>query len=257
MPTDRQPPNAPDVFRPRDVPLPEARLDSLAIVMPAYNEVRNVDAAVRKALSVARRCATTSWVIVVDDGSRDGTREACLEVSDPSVICLRHDANRGYGAALATGFTEAARRAEWVFYTDADNQFDLTEIEDCLPLLRDVDALVGFRVYRQDSVLRCMLSWAYNRLVNLLFGLSLRDVDCSFKFFRSRLLAGLRIESPDFFVDTELMAKCRRRGWRILQRGVRHYPRTAGATTVRPSDIPRTLRTLSRMWIRIYLQKRI
>jgi hypothetical protein len=139
-----------------------------------------------------------------------------------------------------------------VFFTDADNQFDIREISDLIPLLAQADAVFGFRIYRYDSVLRCILSWVYNRLVRILFRVKVRDVDCSFKLFTRQVVDQLVIESKDFFVDTEMVARTARMGFRVVEKGVRHYPRTAGHTTVRTSDIPRTLKTVARMWFRIH-----
>ena len=99
--------------------------------------------------------------------------------------------------------------------------------------------------------MRKFVSGGFNRLSSAAFGMSVRDINCSFKLFRGDKLRALPIESTDFFVDTELVARMHRAGWRYVQRGVRHYPRTAGRSTVRPSDVPRTLVSLARMWRRI------
>lgn len=232
-------------------------LPSLSIVLPAYNEEANIERAVRRCLEVLPDMATTYEVIVVDDGSRDGTAAVTQRLVDelhPTVRLLRHRRNLGYGTAIANGFSHG--RHALCFYTDADNQFDVGELAWFLPLIEDYDLVVGFRVYRYDSVLRSIMSWLYNRLVNLLFRVRVRDVDCGFKLCRREVVEKVELESEDFFVDTELIARARKWNFRIAEKGVRHYPRTAGETTVRPSDIPRTLRTVARMWQRIYFPRR-
>jgi dolichol-phosphate mannosyltransferase len=166
-----------------------------------------------------------------------------------------HQSNQGYGRALAHGF--AAARCDLVFYTDSDNQFDVRELKDAVPLMKGpdneggADALFGFRIYRYDSVLRCLLSWVYNRLVRVLFLVKVRDVDCAFKMFTREVNERLEIESNDFFVDTEMVARIARMKVTTVEKGVRHYPRTAGTTSVRASHIPKTLWTVARMWFRI------
>jgi glycosyltransferase involved in cell wall biosynthesis len=226
---------------------------SLSVVLPAYNEVENIKIAVERALAVLPSLVADHEVVVVDDGSRDGTAEAVLvllEAHPGRVRLIRHTQNLGYGAAIRTGFQRA--RGDLVFYTDADNQFDIGELKWFLPLISEYDVVVGFRVYRYDPVLRSILSWVYNRLVNVLFRVRVRDVDCAFKLFRREVIEKVRIDATDFFVDTELVARARRWNFRIVEKGVRHYPRTAGATTVRPSHVGQTLRTIARMWRRIY-----
>ncbi len=194
-------------------------------------------------------------VIVVDDGSSDSTLAVGQEfaTSHRGVVVLSHDVNRGYGAAIRSGFQAASKSL--LFYTDADQQFDVAELEYFLPMIEDHDLVVGFRVYRYDSVLRSMLSWGYNRLVGLMFRVRVRDVDCAFKLMRREVLEKIRLQSDDFFIDTEIIASARRWNFRIAQKGVRHYPRVAGETTVRASDIGRTLRTVVVMWRRIYLPR--
>jgi glycosyltransferase involved in cell wall biosynthesis len=230
---------------------------TLSVVLPAYNEEPNIEGAVARCLTVLPQLTGDFEVIVVDDGSSDGTADIAQRLVDqhhPRVRLLRHTRNLGYGAAIVNGFREA--RSDLLFYTDSDNQFDVGELEWFLPLTEEYDVVVGFRVYRYDSVLRSVMSWCYNRLVNVLFRVRVRDVDCAFKLFRSEVIRKIEVESDDFFIDTELVARTRKWNFRIIEKGVRHYPRAAGETTVRPSDVPQTLRTIARMWQRIYFPRR-
>jgi glycosyltransferase involved in cell wall biosynthesis len=225
----------------------------ISIVLPAYNECENIPIVVGRVLEKMSTLVDSFEVVLVDDGSRDATREAAMELVEehyPTVRLTVHDVNRGYGAAIRTGFAHA--RGDLVFYTDSDNQFDVGDLEHFLPLMDAWDLIVGFRVYRYDTVLRSLLSWIYNRIVRVLFRVRVRDVDCAFKLFRREVLEKITIESNDFFVDAELVAKARKWNFRLLEKGVRHYPRVAGETTVRASDIPETLKRIALMWKRIY-----
>ncbi len=228
---------------------------SISVVLPAYDEEDCIEKAVADAAAFLAGAFREWEIVVVDDGSRDRTAELVESMAgaEPRIRLVRHEHNRGYGRALATGF--GAARGEHVFYTDADNQFDIRELKDTVPLLDSADAVFGFRVYRYDSVTRCLLSWIYNRLVRVLFWVRVRDVDCAWKLFRRDVLAAMTIECDDFFVDTELVARTAKLGFRTVEKGVRHYPRTAGRTTVRASHIPRTLWTVARMWFRIHFGK--
>ncbi|HVH62108.1 MAG TPA: glycosyltransferase family 2 protein [Candidatus Dormibacteraeota bacterium] len=230
---------------------------SLSIVLPAFNEEANIQRAVEKASEVGWRLADQFEVIVVDDGSKDRTGsvvQALLRKDPAHIRLLTHETNQGYGAALRTGFEHA--RFNLVFFTDSDNQFDISELEYFIPLMNDYEMVTGFRVYRYDTVMRCILSWIYNRIVGVLFRLHVRDVDCAFKLMRREVVQQVTIQCENFFVNTELLAKARKWNFRIAEKGVRHYPRMAGETTVRPSDIPRTLRTIFQMWRRIYFPTR-
>jgi glycosyltransferase involved in cell wall biosynthesis len=225
---------------------------ALSIVLPAYNEEGNIERVVRDAAAAAAELAPPYEIVEVDDGSRDRTREILARLAGemgPRLRIVPHPVNLGYGAALRDGFR--ATTGELVFYTDSDNQFDLRELAGILPLMKDVDAVLGFRVDRQDPWMRKAVSGGFNLLSSAAFGMAVRDLNCSFKLFRGDLIRALPIDSTDFFVDTELVARLHRAGWRYVQRGVRHYPRTAGRSTVRASDVPRTLVSLARMWVRL------
>jgi glycosyltransferase involved in cell wall biosynthesis len=232
----------------------QPRVNGLSVVLPAYNEEQNIRVLLDRALEALPAMTEQFEIIVCNDGSTDRTAEVVHEyvrAHHPRVRLLSHVKNLGYGAAIRTGFCHAVH--DLVFYTDADNQFDISELAYFLPLMDEHDLAVGFRVYRYDTVLRSIASWIYNHIVRILFRVRVRDVDCSFKLFRREVLEKITIECANFFVDTEVVAKARKWNFRIVEKGVRHYPRLAGETTVRPSDIPRTLKTVCRMWQRIYL----
>lgn len=221
-------------------------------MLPAYNEQGNIERAVRSALAACAPLVPTLEIVAVDDGSRDGTGEILqgLEAELGALLrVVRHERNQGYGAALRHGFL--ASRGELVFYTDSDNQFDLAEMAGFLPLMDEYDAVLGYRVDRQDPWLRRFVSGGFNALSSLVLGVRVRDLNCSFKLMRGDALRALPLETADFFIDTELVARLHRAGWRYTQRGVRHYPRTAGRSTVKPGDVPRTLVSLARMWARL------
>jgi cellulose synthase/poly-beta-1,6-N-acetylglucosamine synthase-like glycosyltransferase len=123
-------------------------------------------------------------------------------------------------------------------------------------LIVDCDAVLGYRQHRQDPFTRLCTSAVFNRLTCLALGMSVRDLNCSFKLFRREAIQSLSLESDDFFIDAELVARLHRAGWRYTQLPVRHFPRTAGRSSVRASDVPRTLRSLARMRSRLREQPR-
>jgi glycosyltransferase involved in cell wall biosynthesis len=224
----------------------------LSIVLPAYNEEANVERAVRDALRAADEVVGGAEVVVVNDGSRDGTRAILQRLQrelGETLVVVDYQRNRGYGAALRSGFEAAS--GNLVFYTDADNQFDLTELRDFLPLLGECDAALGYRIDRQDPWLRLWVSRGFNALTSLVLGVRVRDLNCSFKLFRRDALLALGLETSDFLIDAEIVARLHRARLRVAERGVHHFPRTAGQSTVRASDMPRSLRSLFRMWARL------
>jgi dolichol-phosphate mannosyltransferase len=221
----------------------------LSLVIPAYNEEAGIRRAIAEADAALARVASDHEILVVDDGSGDATAAAVSDEARrrPHVRLLRHATNRGYGAALRTGF-EAAR-FERVAFTDADCQFHLDDLSCLLPLTDAHGVAAGYRVDRQDSRKRRLLSWSYNTAVRALLGTRVRDVDCALKVFRREALAELLPESSGFFVNTEMLARARRMGHRVAEAGVRHRPRLCGSSKVSVlRDVPRVLGALLPFW---------
>jgi dolichol-phosphate mannosyltransferase len=220
----------------------------LSLVIPAYNEAAGICHAVHEADEGLGRLVAAYEILVVDDGSADGTADAVAELAraNPHIRLLRHADNRGYGAALRTGF--AAARFDRVAFTDADCQFHLADLGALLSLADEHPLAVGYRVGRQDPWQRRFFSWGYNRLVRILLGTRVRDCDCALKVFHRDVVTALLPETPGFFVNTEMLTRARQLGYRVAEAGVRHRPRLRGASKVSLADIPRTLRTLLPFW---------
>lgn len=227
---------------------------ALSVVLPAYNEEGNIERALRSSAEAVEELVEDYELVVVDDGSRDRTPEILARLKDEMgrrLALVTHRVNLGYGTALRSGFDAAHGRL--VFYTDADNQFDLTELSGFLPLMEEADAVLGYRVGRRDGSFRLLVSNGYNALASFAFGMSVQDLNCSFKLFRREALTSLRLQEQHFFIDTEIVVQLHRAGYRYVQRGVHHYPRTAGRSTVRLSDVPRTFLSLLKLWVKLHL----
>ena len=207
--------------------LPNA-LAGLTIVLPCFDEADNVADAIRYATAAAEACATEHEIIVVDDGSSDATAliAAQLAERDRRVRVIVHTRNRGYGDAVRTGI--AAARMPWVLLTDADLQFDLSELEDFLPVAPRADIIVGWRIARRDPINRRLNASAWNWLVRRMFHLPVRDVDCAFKLVRRDLLQRFALEATGAMISTELVVKALAAGGRLEEIGVHHRPRVAG-----------------------------
>lgn len=221
---------------------------TLSLVIPAYNEEAGIVCAIAEADEALSRLAADYEVLVVDDGSRDGTFMAASEEAThrPHVRVLRHEINRGYGAALRTGFEEAC--FDRVAFTDADCQFDLQDFEKLVPLANNTPIVVGYRRDRQDPWLRRFMSRGYNKVVRTLLGTRVRDCDCALKVFRRDALQHLLPNSTNFFVNTEMLAKARQNDLPIAEVGVTHRPRLRGESKVSMTDVPKTLATLLPFW---------
>jgi glycosyltransferase involved in cell wall biosynthesis len=221
-------------------------LAGLSVVLPAFNEDASLAATVRDALAVLRGMAIPFEILVVDDGSTDGTAAVAAQLARdaPAVQVVRHPVNRGYGAALRSGFAVAA--FPWIFFTDADGQFDVAELARLVPLAATHDVVAGFRRQRRDPWHRRVYAFVFGRLVvRPLLGVRVWDVNCAFKLLRRELLGRLDLRSEGALINAELLAKAARAGARIVEVGVTHRERRAGTPTGgRPAVIVRALREI-------------
>ncbi|MHC4912666.1 MAG: glycosyltransferase family 2 protein [Planctomycetota bacterium] len=204
---------------------------SISVFFPCYNEQDNVAGVVEQALVVLKKLSADFEVIIVNDGSSDATGQIADEICrrDGRIRVVHHPTNRGYGAALQSGFKAATK--ELVFYMDGDGQFDMNEMPPLLPLIAEYDIVSCYRLNRCDPFIRRINGWCWTKLVCLLFGMKIRDIDCAFKLYKREIFDNITLSSTGALIDTEVLARAIRRGYRITQRGVHHYARTAGAQT--------------------------
>jgi len=233
--------------------LPELRRvnesPELSILYPVFDEAANVATLLDETRRWAPRVARSFEVIVVDDGSRDGSAEAVerARAGDPRIRVVRHERNRGYGAALRTGLRAA--RGRLIFFTDADLQFDLSELEGLLAHAESFDVVAGYRAPRRDPWPRRVLAFGWGTIVRAVFGLRVRDIDCAFKVFRREVIDAIPIASIGAFVNTEILLRAEQAGFHIHQVPVTHHPRRHGRQSgARPRVIGRALLELGRFW---------
>lgn len=217
----------------------------ISAVMPAYNEAANLEQSVSRMQLALAAYAHSSEVVVVDDGSQDGTAALLDRLTErfPTLRVIRHESNRGYGAALRSGFDAAL--FPWIFVMDADNQFDPAELSTLVARSGDADIVAGYRKRRRDPLARRINAWAFFGLVRLFFGPLLRDVNCAFKLIRRDLIRQMDLRSEGALINTELVVLARQRQARIVEVAVDHYPRVAGKQTgANPRVVLRAFREL-------------
>ena len=204
---------------------------SISVFFPCYNERDNVVRTVEQALRVLEKMRADFEVIIVNDGSSDGTGRLADEIAgqNPKVKVVHHRTNLGYGAALRSGFKAATKHL--VFYTDGDGQFDIAELPSLLPLIDRYDIVACYRLDRSDNLIRRINGWCWTKLVCWLFGIKVRDVDCAFKLFKREIFDNIKLSSTGALICAEILARAARKGCSMTEKGVHHYPRTAGSQT--------------------------
>ena len=232
---------------------------SISVFFPAFNDEGTIAEMVKNALALLPSLADDYEVLVVNDGSADGTGTVLDELvrMQPHVRVIHHPRNRGYGAALRTGFDQASK--ELIFYTDGDGQYDAREMVTLLPLMTsEVEVVNGYKLKRADRRRRIVIGTIYNWLAHTLFRLPIRDVDCDFRLIRRHAMEQIELESASGTVCTEMIYKLRAVGCRFAETPVHHYPRLHGQSqffTFR--RVARTAVDFFVLWMKLVVWRRM
>jgi glycosyltransferase involved in cell wall biosynthesis len=230
---------------------PAPKPAGLSVFFPAYNDSGTIASMVIRAVKAASELTPDFEVIVVDDGSADGTAEIADELARtyPQVRAVHHPTNRDYGAALQTGFRSAGK--ELIFYTDGDAQYDPAELtllwEAMTP---DCDVVNGYKITRSDPLHRIIIGRVYHHIVGTLFGLTLKDVDCDFRLMRRSIFERINLEKTSGIICVEMMKKIQDAGFHVVEVPVHHYHRAFGKSQF--FNLRRLLRTgrdLLLLWV--------
>jgi glycosyltransferase involved in cell wall biosynthesis len=218
---------------------------SVSAILPAHNEEAAIAGTVTSVLQALAGWMPEFEVIVVNDGSQDRTGQILDELAarNPRLRVIHHALNQGYGAALVSGFEASCK--DFVFFMDSDGQFDIRDLERFFPYLERYDAVLGYRIRRQDTWMRKLNAWGWKMLVRAVFGVQVRDVDCAFKIYSGTFFREHHLETRGAMINTEILYKFKRAGYTYTELGVHHLPRHGGkATGAKPIVILRAFREL-------------
>jgi glycosyltransferase involved in cell wall biosynthesis len=229
----------------------------LSVFFPAYNDSGTIASMVIRAVHAAAEVTPDFEVIVVDDGSADATAHIADELARtyPQVRVVHHARNRGYGGALQTGFRAATKPL--IFYTDGDAQYDPAELVLLwAKMTPDADLVNGYKISRADPLHRVVIGRLYHHIVSLLFGLSVRDVDCDFRLMRRAIFERINLEKTSGVICLEMMKKIHDAGFRIVEVPVHHYHRAFGKSQF--FNVPRIVKTaidVFRLWYSLVIRR--
>ena len=203
-------------------------LSNVSFFCPAYHDEKNLPVLIPRVFQFLSEIANAFEIIIVEDGSPDKTGEVAdtLARKFPNVRVIHHQKNLGYGATLKDGFLAA--KYDYVMYTDGDNQYDVREFLPYLHLLENADVLSGYVTKKAVSFRRRIQSIIWNALVNFLFFIRCRDINCAMKIYKRRVLETISIKSSSCFIDAEMIIKAKKANFRVAQFPVTHFPRTEG-----------------------------
>ncbi len=231
----------------------------ISVFFPAFNDAKSIGKLVADALDVLPALTDDYEVIVVNDGSADETDAVLqdLEKRHKNFRVVRHAANKGYGAALQSGFKTASK--DLIFYTDGDGQYDVRELPLLFAKLDDkTDVVNGYKIERADGTRRKLLGGSYNKMAHFFFDLPIRDVDCDFRLIRKTALDGVNLTSESGGICVELIYKLNQKSCNFAEIPVNHYVRLYGKSQFFTlGRIARTLYDFFSLWLKLVVSRRV
>jgi glycosyltransferase involved in cell wall biosynthesis len=231
---------------------------AVSAFFPCYNDELSIPTMVRDARAALQQRVDDFEIIVVDDGSADGSFAVLESLTDevPELRIVRHETNRGYGGALISGFAASTR--PWVFYTDGDAQYDASELVRCIDAVRaDTDIVQGWKMGRGDQWYRKIIGRLYHHVVRIMFRLPVRDTDCDFRLIRRTLLDRVELTSTSGVICVEMMRKFTQADAHFVEVGVSHVARPFGRSQFfRIPTVVRSLLALVALWWNLVVRRR-
>jgi len=207
------------------------KLKSLSIFFPVFNEEANLEVLITQALRILPEITRRYELLIINDGSTDDSLKIAqkLAAQNKELRVISHSSNLGYGEVLKTGIKQS--QYEWIFWTDSDLQFDLSELANFIKETNKYDAVIGHRKKRVEGVFRHFNANLFKLYIDLLFRIHVKDIDCAFKLFRADLLKKLKLSSGSAFTSAEILYLLKKKGVKFKEIPVNHYPRLYGQAT--------------------------
>jgi glycosyltransferase involved in cell wall biosynthesis len=210
-------------------------IPELSVFFPAYNEEKNIEKTVEGCISILKDITPKWEVVIIDDGSKDNTGKISQKLADKYkglVRVITHRPNRGYGGALKSGLYGC--KYDWIAFTDSDGQFDFGEIYHFIDTAKTqkADLVIGYRIKREDPLLRIAIANMLKVWNFIFYGSHFKDADCGFKLVKKEVIDKIPpLQTESAITETEFLIRAKKAGFKIVEIGVRHFPRKEGSQT--------------------------
>lgn len=208
----------------------------LICVMPVYNEQDCIQMVIADWLTSLRALEINFRIYVINDGSTDDTFHCLQEMENEKELNIINQVNRGHGPSILRGYSEAVNEAEWVFQCDSDNEIDARCFASFWNQRKQYDAILGYRIDREQNSIRKFISLSSRIVVNLFFGRNHLDVNVPFRLIKSKILQDIIISIPDKtfapnIILTSYLVK-NKVSWKSVD--VLYKPRQTGDESIKP-----------------------
>lgn len=225
----------------------------ITIFFPVYNDSKTIENITKKCISVLNDIASDYEIIIINDGSPDNSGEIADRMSQiyEKVHVIHHNHNKGYGAAIKTGFKHA--KFEWVCFTDGDDEYDINDLKKMIKLKDYYDLIITFRYVKLYSTFRVFISSIYNKLFRFIFQTNYRDISTGLRLMRKSVYNELYIISDSPFIGAEITLRTMLKGYRVGEMGIQTFPRKfRKGASITPGNIISTIIDMRKVYQNIF-----
>ena len=226
---------------------------NISLFFPVYNDEKTIERMVLKSIDVLNDIAEKYEIIIINDGSPDKSGVIADEMASKykGIKVIHHEHNKGYGAAIKSGFENAIY--EWVCFTDGDDEYDVFDLKKMITLKDYYDLIITFRYVKLYSNFRIFVSGIYNKLFRWVFRTNYRDISTGLRLMRKSVFEELIIISDSPFIGAEVTLRTMLKGYRVGEMGIQTFPREFGSgASVSVKNIIRTLQDMKRVYQHIF-----
>jgi glycosyltransferase involved in cell wall biosynthesis len=208
------------------------KINSLSIVFPVYKDRGTIETLIKKSILLCEDLSIDYEIIIVNDCCPDGSGKIAEEYtkSNNRIKLINHDINLGYGESIKSGLNLSSK--EWILQTDGDNQYDVNDFRKMLKVIHNYDCIITFRYKKIYSSLRILISWVYNKLIQILFKSKFRDISTGLRLIKRDALQDIKLNSKNAFIGAEIAIKLMLKGYQVGEMGISTYPREFGTSTI-------------------------
>lgn len=226
---------------------------NISLFFPVYNDEKTIERMVLKSIDVLEDISENYEIIIINDGSPDKSGVIADEMASKYTFIkvIHHKQNKGYGAAIKSGFENAIY--EWVCFTDGDDEYDVYDLKKMIALKDYYDLIITFRYVKLYSNFRIFVSGIYNKLFRWVFRTNYRDISTGLRLMRKSVFEELTIISDSPFIGAEVTLRTMLKGYRVGEMGIQTFPREFGSgASVSIKNIIRTLQDMKKVYQHIF-----
>ena len=225
----------------------------ITVFFPVYNDEQTVRRVTEKAIRVCEEIADRYEIVIINDCSPDNSGKIADELAreKPFVKVVHHEKNRGYGAAIKSGFQHSTY--EWICFTDGDDEYDIEDLKRMIKLKDFYDLIITFRYKKAYSGKRIFISYVYNSILRQMFKTRYRDISTGLRLIKKSLVKELNLITDSPFIGAEITIKSMLKGYRVCEMGIQTFPREFGkGASTSFKNIVKTIKDMRRVHREIF-----